>query len=163
MTSNPKYRAIPPANRTAPLLVAALALMLAAGCATLRPASPEIVAASVRVVEVRFPSIRFDVGLELANPNRFELAVASLDAELTIAGERTGDARLAAPVTLPAGGSASVTIEARGDASAALAGVARALGGSRPLDYRLRGAIVLADGTRFPFSRSGEVAPPRGP
>lgn len=164
MTSKRRSYANPRDARAGAAAVAALALLLlVAACATLRPASPEIVAATVRVVELRFPSIRFDVDLELLNPNRFEIAVASLEAELTVAGERTGTARLAAPVALPAGATATVRIEARGDASAALAGLGRALGGARPLDYRLRGAIVLADGTRFPFSRGGEVAAPRGP
>jgi hypothetical protein len=40
----------------------------------------------------------------------------------------------------------------------ALAGAARALGSARPLDYALRGVLVLADGTSFPFVRRGEVA-----
>ena len=160
MTAKRRSYANPGGLRAAQRASAAIALLLAAACATFRPASPEVVAATVRFVEVRLPSVRFDVELELRNPNRFEISVAAIDAELTVAGERAGDARLAAPVALPAGGASTLTIEARGDAAAALAGLGRALGGGRPLDYQLRGAIVLADGARFPFSRGGQVEAP---
>jgi len=162
MTAKRRSYANPRATRAGRLAVAALAVLVAAACAALRPERPEIVAANVRFVEVRLPSVRFDVELELRNPNRFEIAIAALDAELSVAGERAGNARLAAPVTLAGGASTNVTIEARGDASAALAGLGRALGGGRPLDYRLAGAIVLADGARFPFSQGGQLdMPPR--
>ena len=138
---------------------AALALAAAlAGCAAIpRLEAPEIVAVNVRMADIRLPAIRLDVELELRNPNAVDVAVAALDADLEIGGERAGSARLASPVTLPARGTSRVTVQASGDASVALAGAARALGSVRPLDFAVRGTLVLADGTAFPFLRRGQV------
>jgi LEA14-like dessication related protein len=139
-------------------LVATLALALAA-CASLpRLAAPEVVSAEVRMADIRLPAIRLDVDLELRNPNPVDVSVASLDVDLEVGGERAGGARIASPVTLPASGSSHVLVQAAGDASIVLAGVARAMGGARPLDYALRGTLVLADGTAFPFVRRGQVS-----
>lgn len=142
------------------LACTALAAVALAACASIpRLVAPEIVSADVRMADVRLPAIRLDVDVELRNPNPVDVAVASLDVDLEIGGERAGRARLAAPVTLPARGTSRITVEAAGDASVALAGVARALGGARPLDYALRGTLVLADGSAFPFVRRGRFDP----
>jgi len=145
------------------LALTAVAAMLAA-CTTLsRLEPPEVVALTVRNVEIRLPTIRVDTELTLRNPNAVAVSVASLDADLEIAGERAGTLKLASPVTLPAGGTASVALSAVGDAAVAFTGMGRALGSGLPLDYALRGALVLADGRAFPFVRKGQFAPPRRP
>ncbi|MEO8486006.1 MAG: LEA type 2 family protein [Betaproteobacteria bacterium] len=132
--------------------------LVLAGCATLpRLVAPEIVSAEVRVVDVRLPVIRIDVELALRNPNPSPVAIASLDADLEIAGERAGTARLAGPVTLESASVSRVLVQTIGDASVALVVLARSLGSARPIDYALRGTVVLADGTAFPFVRRGEV------
>jgi len=143
----------------------ALAALLAlAACAPLpRLEAPEVVSVAVLNVEVRLPTIRVDTELTLRNPNAVEIAVASLDADLEIAGERAGTLRLASPVTLPAGGQATVALSAVGDAAVALTGMGRALGSGRPLEYALKGALQLADGRAFPFVRRGQVSSPRRP
>jgi LEA14-like dessication related protein len=112
----------------------ALAAVLAlSACAPLtRLQAPEVVNLAVRNVEIRLPTIRVDTELTLRNPNAVEIAVASLDADLEIAGERAGTLKLAAPVTLPAGGTASVALSAVGDAAVALTGMGRALGSGLP-------------------------------
>ncbi|MCE7878614.1 MAG: hypothetical protein DYH14_15120, partial [Betaproteobacteria bacterium PRO3] len=110
---------------------AVVTLILAAGVAACAPlprlAAPEVVALAVTNIEIRLPSIRVDTVLTLRNPNRIDLSVASLDADLTIGGEKSGTLTLLAPVTLPAGGSAAVEVSAVGDAAIALTGVGRAL------------------------------------
>jgi hypothetical protein len=141
------------AHATALSFVAALA-----GCAAIpRLVAPEIVAVEVRMADIRLPAIRLDVDLELRNPNPVDVAVASLEADLEIGGERAGGARLASPVTLPARGTSRISVQVAGDASVALEGAARALGAARPLDFAVRGTLVLADGTAFPFVRRGQV------
>jgi len=144
------------------LALTAVAAMLAA-CTTLsRLEPPEVVALTVRNVEIRLPTIRVDTELTLRNPNAVAVSVASLDADLEIGGERAGTLKLAAPVLLPAAGTASLALSAVGDAAVALSGLGRALGSGRPLDYALKGALTLADGRTFPFVRRGQVsAPPR--
>ena len=152
---------------TAGATLAALALLASlalAGCAAVLPRleAPEVVTLVVRNVEIRLPTIRVDTELTLRNPNAVAVSIASLDADLEIGGERAGTLKLAAPVLLPAAGTASLALSAVGDAAVALSGLGRALGSGRPLDYALKGALTLADGRTFPFVRRGQVsAPPR--
>jgi len=152
-----------PGDKGARIAVAGLALALAA-CAPLpRLEPPEVVGLAVRNIEIRLPTIRVDTELTLRNPNAVTVSIASLDADLEIGGERAGTLKLTSPVTLPAGANAQVALSAVGDAAIALTGVGRALGSGKPLDYALKGALVLADGRAFPFVRRGQVSAPRGP
>jgi LEA14-like dessication related protein len=145
----------------AAVVLAALSLAACAPFARLEP--PEVVTLAVRNVEIRLPTIRVDTELTLRNPNAVDVSVASLDADLEIAGERAGTLKLAAPVTLPAGGTSAIALSAVGDAAVALTGLGRTLARGSSLDYALKGALVLADGRAFPFVRRGQVAPPRRP
>jgi LEA14-like dessication related protein len=158
MTSVPVSPVDFAAPRSRAAYVAWFVLALGACASLQRPAPPDVVAVDIRNVQVRLPTIRVDVDLELRNPNAVDVAIAALDADLDIAGERAGRARLAAPVTLVAGATTRVTVQAVGDASIALAGLGRALGAARPVDYALSGTLTLADGTIYPFVRRGQVA-----
>lgn len=150
--------------RTLALVAALASAMALAACAPFaRLEPPEVVTLAVRNVEIRLPTIRVDTELTLRNPNGVDVSVAALDADLEIAGQRAGTLKLAAPVTLPAGGTAAIGLSAVGDAAVALTGLGRALGSGAPLEYALKGALVLADGRAFPFVRRGQVAPPRRP
>ena len=89
----------------------ALAAVLAlSACAPLtRLEAPEVVNLAVRNVEIRLPTIRVDTELTLRNPNPVEIAVASLDADLEIGGERAGTLRLATgPASLVLGSGATL-------------------------------------------------------
>ena len=141
----------------------ALPLLLAAAlaaCAALGPrlASPEVVGANVRVVRVALPEVTLAIDLELSNPNAVEVVVQGFDARIALEGERVATAALATPVTMPANGTASVSLSARADAAATLAGVGRALGSGRAMRYEIAGDVTLGDGSRFPFVRRGETA-----
>ena len=137
------------------LLTAALA-----ACAALGPrlASPEVVGANVRVIRVALPEVTLAIDLELSNPNPVEVVVQGFDARIALEGERVATASLASPVTMPANGTAAVSLSARADAAATLAGVGRALGSGRAMRYEIAGDVTLGDGSRFPFVRRGETA-----
>ncbi len=137
------------------LLTAALA-----ACAALGPrlASPEVVGANVRVIRVALPEVTLAIDLELSNPNAVEVVVQGFDARIALEGERVATAALASPVTMPANGTAAVSLSARADAAATLAGVGRALGSGRAMRYEIAGDVTLGDGSRFPFVRRGETA-----
>jgi LEA14-like dessication related protein len=147
----------PAASR--PLAALAIAAALAA-CAALGPrlASPEIVGANVRVVQVTLPEVTMAIDLTLSNPNAVEIVVRGFDARISLEGERIATASLAAPVTMPANGTAAVSLSARADAAATLAGVGRALGSARAMRYEIAGDVTLGDGSRFPFVRRGETS-----
>ena len=141
----------------------ALSLILAAAlaaCAALGPrlASPEVVGANVRVIRVALPEVTLAIDLELSNPNPVEVVVQGFDARISLEGERVATAALATPVTMPANGTASVSLSARADAAATLAGVGRALGSGRAMRYEIAGDVTLGDGSRYPFVRRGETA-----
>ncbi|MFO1307605.1 MAG: LEA type 2 family protein [Burkholderiales bacterium] len=141
----------------------ALSLILAAtlaACAALGPrlASPEVVGANVRVIRVALPEVTLAIDLELSNPNPVEVVVQGFDARIALEGERVATAALASPVTMPANGTAAVSLSARADAAATLAGVGRALGSGRAMRYEIAGDVTLGDGSRFPFVRRGETA-----
>jgi LEA14-like dessication related protein len=138
-------------------LVLAAAL---AACAALGPrlASPEVVGANVRVIRVALPEVTLAIDLELSNPNAVEVVVQGFDARIALEGERVATAALASPVTMPANGTAAVSLSARADAAATLAGVGRALGSGRAMRYEIAGDVTLGDGSRFPFVRRGETA-----
>lgn len=139
-------------------IVAIAALSLVAGCASFtRLEPPKLEATSVRIVSVALPTVNMVLGLTLANPNPRDVTIASLDARLSIDGQAVATARLPAPATLPANGTTTVMLDARGDASAALGSLGRTLGAARPLNYEIAGEATLADGTRFPFWRRGET------
>jgi LEA14-like dessication related protein len=144
-------------------LRAAVALVLVvalAACAAMGPklASPEIVGANVRVVQVTLPEVTMAIDLTLSNPNAVEIVVQGFDARISLEGERIATASLAAPVTMPANGTAGMTLSARGDAAATLAGVGRALGSARAMRYEIAGDVTLGDGSRYPFVRRGETS-----
>jgi LEA14-like dessication related protein len=142
-------------RRPAISLLAALAL---AGCAGIAPrlAAPEVRAASVRIVQIALPEARFLIDLLLYNPNTVAIALAGLDATLTVEGQKVGEARLAQPVTLAASGETPVSLETRANAVAALGALALTIARESPaLRYEVTGVAVLTDGTRFPFARRG--------
>ncbi len=142
---------------TAPLTLAA--------CASLAPplAPPEVVGARVEVVAASVPEMRFAIGLALLNPNPEPLALADLEAALRVDGDTVLVSRLAAPVTLAAGAETRVSLDARADVAAAIVLAGRAMAAGRTsLHYELAGAVVLADGRRYPFRREGTTDGPAG-
>lgn len=147
----------PAASR--PFAALAIAAALAA-CAAIGPrlVAPEVVGASVRVTRVSLPDIALAIDLTLSNPNAVEIVVQGFDARIVLEGERVATAALASPVTMPANGTAEVSLSARGDAAATLAGLGRALGSGRAMRYEIAGDVTLGDGSRFPFVRRGETA-----
>jgi LEA14-like dessication related protein len=145
----------------------AVCAMLAA-CAALGPRiDPPIVSVvDVRLDRIESASAWFVASVELRNPNTRELAVDALDATLTIEGEPVASAALAAPVRVPASGTASAELVARTGVDAILRAVGSAMrrlgrdrspGPSPSLRYAIEGRARLSNGFEVPFRRSGEV------
>jgi len=140
--------------------VAAMCAMLAA-CANVPPrlVAPQVLGAEVRVVVFDFPQVRLAMDLTVHNPNARAIALDTLDVALRVEGQPVAHTSLASPVTLPASGTTSITLNASGHLGAALAGVARSLDrGGQPLRYEIAGTARLADGAEIPFRRGGVLA-----
>jgi LEA14-like dessication related protein len=147
--------------------VLAIATIALGACAALgsRIAPPTITVNEVRLDRIESVDAYFVAGVELANPNPQEIAVDALDGTLAIEGETVAAAALAAPVRVPAGGTASAEIVARTGLDALLRAVANAMrrmGGAPPgaspvLHYALEGRLRLANGVTVPLRRAGEL------
>jgi len=102
-------------------MVAMIGVALLAACGD----APRVVAPSVTVNSVRLDRItgteaRFDVTLNLRNPNAREIAIDAIDASVTIDDVPVGTATLKEPLRLPANGDATATLQARAGLAAAL-------------------------------------------
>jgi LEA14-like dessication related protein len=154
-------------SRRRTVVVALLALATGA-CATFGPriTPPTVTVDDVRLDRLEGATAFFVASVRLDNPNDRDLSVESLDAALTIEGETVATAALAAPVALPARGSAPAEITARTGVDAILRAVANAMrrfGTGAPeapspsLHYALEGRARLANGLQIPFRRAGEL------
>ena len=144
-----------------------MALLLVMGCASLvtqRP--PHIDVTGVRIDGIVGPDAFFTVSVSLVNPDANEVVIEALQGALTIEGERIAQATLAAPVHVPAGGSAQAELTAHAGMDAVLRAVANAMQhganpmaqGKRPtLHYSIDGSATLGSGARLPFRRSGDI------
>jgi LEA14-like dessication related protein len=143
--------------------------VLAACADTPRLEAPRVSVESVRLERITGTEARFDVNLNLSNPNAREIAVDAIDANVTIDDLPVGSATLKSPLRLPASGSATTTLQARAGLSAVLRIAAdfaqRAqeqrekeggTGQAMSVRYSVSGTATLDGGWSIPFSRSGE-------
>jgi hypothetical protein len=149
------------------LVSVAFALMLAACASVAVRNPPHIDVTAVALDHVAGPDAYFTVDLAVTNRVDQPIAIDTLDATLSIEGERVAQATLAnGPVRLAANGTASAQMTAHTGMDAILRAVAAAMRrdatllapGARPvLHYALEGSATIAGGGRFPFSKRGEL------
>jgi LEA14-like dessication related protein len=141
------------------------AAALAACADAPRLVAPRVAVESVRLERITGTEARFDVTLNLRNPNAREIAVEAIDANVTVDDVPVGSARLMAPLRLPANGDATAILEARAGLSAVLRIAAdfaqraqeqKASGQATQVRYAVSGTATLEGGWSIPFSRSGE-------
>jgi LEA14-like dessication related protein len=147
-------------------MVAMVGVAVLVACAeTPSLAPPRVAVESVRLERITGSEARFDVSLNLRNPNSREIAVDAIDANLTIDDVPVGIARLKSPLRLPANGDATAILEARAGLSAVLriaADFAQRAQEQKGTDlaararYAVSGTATLEGGWSLPFSRSGE-------
>ena len=131
-----------------------------------RVAAPRVAVETVRMTRITGTEATFEVTLNLSNPNAREIAVTSVDANLTIEDVPVGAATLIAPLRLPANGETTATVQARAGVSAVLRVVAemslraqeqKGTGQPVRLRYAVSGTAMLEGGWSIPFSRSAEI------
>ena len=144
------------------VLGAALLVSCAAGP---RLVAPRVTVDSVRLDRIAGGEARFDVMLNLTNPNPRELAVETLDASVTSDDVPVGTATLKEPLRLPANGEATATLQARAGLAAVLRLAAdfaqraqeqKGRGQPTQVRYAVSGTATVEGGYVIPFSRSGE-------
>ena len=75
-----------------------------------RVAAPRITVETVRLARITGTEATFEVTLNLSNPNTREIAVTSVDANLTVEDVPVGAATLVSPLRLSAYGETTVTV-----------------------------------------------------
>jgi len=147
------------------LAIVAVAAVVACADAP-RVAAPRVAVETVRMTRITGTEATFEVTLNLSNPNAREIAVTSVDANLTIEDVPVGAATLIAPLRLPANGETTATVQARAGVSAVLRVVAemslraqeqKGTGQPVRLRYAVSGTAMLEGGWSIPFSRSAEI------
>jgi LEA14-like dessication related protein len=139
--------------------VAAVAAACAlAACASLgeRPIPPQVSLAAITAGVSTGEGARAHLTFAVYNPNAFDLAVRSLDYQLSVDGRQAAAGALAEPVRLAAGETTKVGLDVRVD----LREMGRALDHALrrgQLPYEVSGTLVLADGVRLPFRRADTV------
>jgi LEA14-like dessication related protein len=150
---------------TVRLALALLALLAAAGCASITSLqAPEVQVTSLQLLAPEPGSLeqRFAVGLRLVNPNNRSMAVDGLDFELDV-----NDKRLARGVTnrafeLPRLGETDTTVVVTASVLDLLRQAVDYAGRPDvPLNYRLRGRVHLGSGfvRSVPFDHRGLLMP----
>jgi len=139
--------------------IGALAASLLAACASgpTTVAAPEVTLESVRVTRIVDGKADVSVGLRLYNPNARELAVKSLDYDITLDNRPAASGRTVRVDTLPAGGDGKVDLAGRVDVGV-VATALMALGSQLPVAYRLTGTVTVQGWAPIPFSRDGKIA-----
>jgi LEA14-like dessication related protein len=148
---------------------AGAALLLAACTAVPSLQAPKATVAAVRFDRLTGIEARFAVLVDLVNPNDREIAIDTIEADLSIESIPVGTARLATPLRLPAQGEATATLDVRAAWAEALRAFAtgarrtRIEGGTPALRYAVTGFATLTGGGTIPFSRPGQFVVPAAP
>jgi late embryogenesis abundant protein len=143
--------------------LAALVFILSlAACASLapRPAPPQVALDSIGAIAIGPAGAQARIRLSVQNPNGYDLTVASLEYTLTIDGRPLGGGALAHPVTLATNAATLVDLDVAADLDVLGKSLDRAVRRGA-LPYELEGSVVLANGMRLPFRRTGEFNPLR--
>jgi LEA14-like dessication related protein len=140
------------------VVATAVGMLLLAGCQALpgKPVPPRVELAAVRVLSLQPTDLRLAVTLRVDNPNPFALDVAAIDAEIGVNGARFAGATLPEPVSIAASAATPVVLEMRSRVKDLAQVLERAAGTGR-MPYEIAGTAVLANGTRLPFARRGEL------
>jgi hypothetical protein len=159
ITADALVAAIPRRGALRTWLLSAAVTALAA-CASLgtRPQAPEVMLDGITASAIGPGGARARIRLAARNPNPYDLSVTSLDYMLTLDGRSVGGGTLVQPVTLTAQAVTPVVLDVRVDLNALGTVIDRATRrGTIP--YELTGDMVLGDGMRLPFHRSGDFNP----
>lgn len=154
-------RSMRPGAACARLLLFVCAAVVAA-CATLEGGlePPQVRLTGLSLVEASAASQRFELALEVQNPNPIPFPVEELAVSVRLGGAGLLDGRSSAPFVLPAREAATVRIEVESDIVSSVSRLlSLAQGPNSALAYELNGRVTPARGLRaqIPFSTRGEV------
>lgn len=132
--------------------------LLATACTSIqtKPDPPIVTLERVRIVNIIDGKASLTLVLRVTNPNRFDLAVDSIEYELTLDGRQTASGRTTRINAVPAQGETEVELAGRVDV-AAVATALMTLGSQLPVEYGFKGTVTLRDGSVLAVSRKGDI------
>lgn len=153
------------ATRRAPLRAAVLvplcALALAAcGSVPRQIAPPRVQMASVSLLEATVDHQRFEVMLDVDNPNAFDIPIDGIEFSARLSGQGVLIGESNEPATLAAGGTEMLRVELTTELVSSFASLLSVVQGpDDAIPYELNGSLKIASGIdrRVRFSYSGQV------
>lgn len=144
------------------LLCVACLAVLATGCATLTDSleSPEVTLAGLRMVEAGFAKQRYDLTLNVRNPNGIPLPVRGLAYRIDLAGERFAAGETLKAFTIPANGESDFQLSVTTDLLRSLSSLQKMIEQrEQSLQYSIGGELQvdLPLVRAIPFSKSGAL------
>ncbi len=134
-------------------------LFLLPTCASWFFEKPTFSLKEVAITSISLREIDFLFGIEVQNPNPFDLKLRGLEYKGYLAGQEVGNGRLEKEVLIAKSSSTLVQIPLQTD----LKSLANLLGvflSGKDLEYKIEGAAVITarwGTTTIPFSKSGEI------
>jgi len=132
--------------RRFPTFQLSIAVVLVAGCATLRNAlnfqEPQIALQEINITGLGLTGGTLDLILDVYNPNDYRLRSTRLEVGLDLEGKHFGDALLDRPLDLSPTNHSRVVVPVRFEWAGVGAGM-RALLGRQSIRYTLGGAVLL--------------------
>jgi LEA14-like dessication related protein len=134
-------------------------LFLLPSCLSLFLEKPTFTLKEIEIKRISFQEIDFLFGIEVQNPNQFDLKLRALEYTVYLSDQEVGKGRLEKEITIVKAASTLVPVPLQTNLKSLGNPLALILGG-KDLRYKIEGAAIIKasmGSTTVPFSKSGEI------
>ena len=134
-------------------------LFLLPSCLSLFLEKPTFTLKEIEIKRISFQEIDFLFGIEVQNPNQFDLKLRALEYTVYLSDQEVGKGRLEKEITIVKSASTLVPVPLQTNLKSLGNPLALILGG-KDLRYKIEGAAIIKasmGSTTVPFSKSGEI------
>ena len=140
-------------------ITAAGLLFLLSSCLSLFLEKPTFALKEIEIKRISFQEIDFLFGIEVQNPNQFDLKLRALEYTVYLSGQEVGKGRLEKEIKIVKAASTLVPVPLQTNLRNLGNPLALILAG-KDLQYKIEGAAIIKasmGSTTIPFSKSGEI------
>ncbi|MBU1207614.1 MAG: LEA type 2 family protein [Pseudomonadota bacterium] len=134
-------------------------LFLLSSCLSLFLEKPTFTLKEIEIKRISFQEIDFLFGIEVQNPNQFDLKLRALEYTVYLSGQEVGKGRLEKEIKIVKAASTLVPVPLQTNLRSLGNPLALILAG-KDLQYKIEGAAIIKasmGSTTIPFSKSGEI------
>ncbi len=134
-------------------------LFLLPSCLSLFLEKPTFTLKEIEIKRISFQEIDFLFGIEVQNPNQFDLKLRALEYTVYLSDQEVGKGRLEKEITIVKSASTLVPVPLQTNLKSLGNPLALILAG-KDLRYKIEGAAIIKasmGSTTVPFSKSGEI------